>query len=1254
MRRAYIAVGLLLNLAMASLVFAQRADRGIITGLVTDPSGAAVPGATVTIINEDTGVPTPVSTTTAGNYGSPPLILGKYTVRVEKEGFKTFVRPGILLEGGITYRQDATLEIGSTATTIEVTAASEMISVSTAEVGHSLGAKYYEDLPVVMGADIRLAESLLHAQPGYVPMQPNGDAMFRGSQFHSRINGGQTMATENWMDGAAFGYARGHNQTQESAVPIDAVREMKVINSSFSAQYGHTSGAFIEYVSKSGSNEWHGSVYEYLGNNALNARRTFETNSKDDAGNEIPGTAIRPTRNNDYGFTVGGPVIKDKTFFFTNLAFMKLRQVVSSGYQWRMPTAAFKAGDFTELLDADLDGTLFEQIGTDVLGRPIYDGEIFDPSTTREVGGVRVRDGIGYDPVTRLPTASANIISATHPLRSQVAANWLALLPDPDRDTMAVNNVFGGAGDPNKILDIWAWLLRIDHTFGPSLKTSGTFWMNERPAIRKCGSIGACDVPTDPRVDSSVNDQYISDGFVQRIANRNMHQQFDWVIKPTVFNHTTISYDRWYMGGWSISDGVGWLSKLGITGLPALNGTGGPPQIDLNGGVFPYSGGRNIVGTNWQRGFEAVNRWQFADDLTMILGKHTVKLGFDWRWHEMNHSGWAREIGGNWAFDSRNTAAYDATGTSMSRTGDPAASLILGQVYDTTFFTGLDHVISEKYMSPWVNDEIKVSDKLTVTLGLRFDYQTPRTERHNRMSTFDPTVMNPVGVLGALRFADANDRSFEKPKKDAWGPRASFAYRVTPKDVIRGGYGIYYSGIMYDMWISSPTLGYEANSTTPNLTSGLCAGGGTFDTVSNSCTGGYYWDDSWPASYVKTPPNLDPAFANNTSPIAVAEEGVTVPRFQNWSLSWERQLSSNMMVDISYVGNHGTRLVSNRTIAGYPLHNENNPSILQYGSDLLGSDIYDTDVQALAVVQAMPVVDTVTGDHGPYVGFSGNLARALRPFPQYNDIAWRNLQQGTSIYHSLQAKLDKRFSNGLQFRLAYVWSKLIVAGPADSGNGNDVVGGGVQNPICTRACERAVSTDDVPHTLILAYTYQLPFGRGKTYATDVNPVVDKIIGGWGVSGIQRYQSGRPLGITMNGGDLTAFLNSWVRRPNKVCSGGGWTGGKFDPHVADPANGDRYFDSTCWEDPTGLEFGDAPRIDSHVRTFPLHNEDVSFIKDTFFGAERYKIRFEAQFGNILNRTFYCNPNTNWSSGDFGKVGSQCNIPRRIQFGLRFEF
>jgi len=962
----------------------------------------------------------------------------------------------------------------------------------------------------------------------------------------------------------------------------------------------------------------------------LNARNFFEYNRRDDAGNEIPGTAIRATKNNDYGFVLGGPIRKEKTFFFTNLALMNMRQQIATGYENTIPIPEFGQGDFSQLLTNSPTGALL-QVGTDALGRPVYWGEIFDPSSTRLENGVPVRDGYGFDATTGLPIAGqANIIPADDPLRSQIAAKVVALMPPPDRSGLQYNG-YGGGGSANRTLDVKTWLLRLDHTFNPNFKTSTTFWMNERPRTTLCYGVQACNVKYPP-TQSEKNTDYIGVGVFQRIANRFAHQQFDWIVKPNVFNHTTVSYDRWYMGGWGLSAGVGWLSKLGIKGFPAEYDKLTSFPIMTFSGLIPYS----QLGISWQKGFQAVNRCQFVDDLTWITGKHTIKMGFEWRWHEFNLVGWGRTVGGQHGFNSLETGGYDAQGNNLWQTGDPFASFLLGQVHFAMFPISLDPSFSERYWSPWINDEIKLTSKLTLNLGLRFDWQTPRTERHDRMSTFDPTAMNPVGVPGAVIFAGtganrSGRRGFEEPKADAWGPRLSLAYRLGDKNVIRGGYGIYYAGVQFDMWISAPTVGYETFNFAPNLTNGLYPAGCTDAT----CSGGYrWWDDGFPQSWVKYPPNIDPAVANGGQALAVSKEGVTLPRYQNWSLSWERQLGPNLLLDISYVGNHGTRLVTSSSAAGWPLDNMNHPSVLAYAAKVLGADINSPEAQAAGIKK-------------PYPTFFGNVAQALRPFPQYYGagVYWRNLQMGSSVYHSLQAKLDKRFASGLQFRLAYVWSKLIVGTLSDAGNAYGNPGTEVQNPLCTRSCERAVSADDVPHTLILAYTYELPFGQGKRFAPNAPAAVNKLIGGWSLSGLQRYQSGRPLQIFM-ANDLAGILFNWGKRPNKVGDGyGEWTG---DP------NASLYLDRTGWADPGPLAFGDAPRMDAHARTFPIYSEDFSLIKDTFVYKEHYKLRFATQVGNIFNRHFFCNPVTNWSSPAFGLVYAQCDTPRRIQFGLRLDW
>jgi len=295
-------------LLLAGLLYAQRADRATVTGIVSDPSGNNIPNATVHVRNQDTGVDTQLSTNDAGLYTSPLLTLGRYSVTVEHPGFKSSVRSNIELLGGQTYRVDARLEIGTVSEKIEVNAATEMLNTEQPDVANTVGDKYYRDLPVVMGGDIRLAESLLQLQPGYTPMRPNGDPMFRGSQFGSRINGGQSFATENFFDGVAFGYASGHQDSHESAPPIESVGEMRVIESQYSAQYGHTSGGTVEYTSKAGTNEFHGNLYEYFANDALNARGFFPV-------------ATPKARNNNFGFTLGGPIVIPKIYDGHNKTF---------------------------------------------------------------------------------------------------------------------------------------------------------------------------------------------------------------------------------------------------------------------------------------------------------------------------------------------------------------------------------------------------------------------------------------------------------------------------------------------------------------------------------------------------------------------------------------------------------------------------------------------------------------------------------------------------------------------------------------------------------------------------------------------------------------------------------------------------------------------------------------------------------------------------------------------------------------------
>ena len=1173
---------------------AQRADRATLTGLVTDPTGNSIPNATVHIRNENTAVDTSLTTNESGLYTSPLLVLGTYSVVVEHSGFKSASQTNIQIVGGQTYRIDVRLELGAVSEKVEVNASAEMVNTEQPDVAHTVGDTYYRNLPILMGADIRLAESLLQVQPGYTPMRPNGDPMFRGSQFSSRINGGQAFATENYFDGVAFGYASGHQDSHESGPPVESINEMKVTESQYSAQLGHTSGGTVEYTSKSGTNQLHGSGYEYFANDDLNARGFFAP-------------AVSKVRSNAFGFTVGGPVVipriyngKNKTFFFTNFDWLKYRSGVLPGYGNTAPVDAFRRGDFSALLGA--------QIATDALGRPIYAGEIFNPATTRLVNGIPVRDPY-----------PGNIIPANDPLRSQVAAKSVPLIPEPDRGGL-LNNAAGlGTGDQTWVGNFRTILFRVDHQFNDKFKMSTSFFWPNRPATRHCAEIQGCFAPNDPETESAKNTSYIGQGFFQRVVTHHATQQFDAIIRPNLLWHGTVAWDRWFMGGNSISAFSDWPDRLWGTDQSGLvDKTAGPPQFNFSGNI-PYT----RLGTNWGGfGFETNNRWQFTNDLTWVTGRHSLKVGFEFRRHQFDYRGWAVGTGGNFVFSRLETGGYDANGNTISSTGDPFASFLLGQVDNASFTIPAYTTWNGNYYATYINDDFKATNRLTLTIGLRFDYQSAWTERYNRFSTFSPTVPNPAagGLPGAMIFAGSGpgrtgSSSFDKTPIDAFGPRFGFAYRFGDRMVIRGGYGIYYSGVAF---LNGPTplQGFQTIPTAPNVTNGLYPA--------------FSLDGGFPRNLVTFPPIIDPGVANGTSPQAYVGSGNTLPRYQNWSFTIQRQVTNSILIDLSYTGNHGTRLPQNPNYLGVPV-NMNNPSILALGSKVLGADINSDIAKAAGITP-------------PYPGFVGNVAQALRPFPQYQSIAYRDWPIGYSIYHSFQAKIDKRFSNGMLFRAFYTRSKLINDG-AEQGYSN---GGGTspQNPINSQRLERGVSADDVPNTFVFTWSYELPFGKNRRH-----DFAYYLMSGWTLNGILRYESGRPERITM-ANDMGGFLFNAVKRPNVVTGVSALStavvNGSFDP------NRDVYFNRAAWSDPGALTFGSAPPRDAHVRGFMNAVEDVSLFKETKFG-EKLNWRLEVQGGNFTNRVVFCDPNTNWSAGAaFGQVSTQCNQPRSIQLGTKLVF
>lgn len=1163
----------LLTLLVSAKLFAQ-ADRGIITGLVTDPQGAPVGGTEVQVKETGTGVVTTLKTTSEGNYSTPPLVIGSYEVSVGVQGFKPFHAAGINLASGQTFRQDVVLQVGNVQQSVEVNAEVQQLNTDNPQVSASVDQRFYASLPAVLSGENRVPEAQLYTFPTFVaPTQGN---IYPGSAFGARINGGQRSDFENFLDGASYGEVSGHNGTQERSAPYESIQEARIITNTFSAQYGHTSGGFVEYTTKSGTSEYHGQVYEYFDNDKLQAR-----------GEIAP---IRPpVRQNQYGFALGGPIFipkiyngKKKTFFFFNFDQFKYTNAGAGSGLDTVASNRLRTGDFSEYLTG-------QQIGTDGCGNKIFGGQIFDPSSSRDASTCGGPSGV----TVRTPYAG-NIIPVSQ--MSKVAQNIQSYLPAPFNSQLQNNYLLGPA---QSFLNARTILTRIDHNITDNIRFTLTYNYDDRPRELDCNNIGGCGGP-------------IGHPRMQDISTHTAHAQLTDVISPSFFTHFVASYDRWVLPDTfpTIVD-KGWASKVGITGIPYAD-LGGFPRITFDERYREF-------GVNNTGGLQGTDRWQFLDDTTKLIGKHTIKAGFEFRWERWFTGSYIGDAG-LYNFHAATTGAFNSVGAPISGTGDPYASFLLGQVNNAGFSIPSFSDYRRPYFAPWVNDDWKVTDKLTLSFGFRFDLQYPRTERHNQFSSFDPSLPNPGagGRLGALAFAGLNGHgtTFEDLQADTYGPRFGFAYRANDKTVLRGGYGIYYAPVTMNGFQANSNYGFSANPSVTDLTNGRQAA--------------FALDSGFPQSAVKLPPQISSTLENGTNVLYMNPKGVLLPRYQNWTFSVQRQITNSLMVDAAYVANHGTRLISPSDMSDL---NQNNPLILQK--------------YPLSQLTAQVGTPAANGFPAPYAGFTGTVAQALRPYPQYQSVPQFNGANGWSTYNSLQVNINKRFSEGLQFTVGYVWSRLMNNG-AESGLTS---GFGGSAPVSTFLPTKALSVDDVPHIVTVTFYYSLPFGPGRTFLNR-GGVTNWILGGWQFAGSLRYEGGRPLGIYYGANQYSGVLFNTGELPDRVAGASGYlntNSSNFD--IASS----RYLTSSAFLRPAPNTLGNNGRVDSVLRGWANYNESISLFKDFPVFRERVKWRLGANAANLLNRHQWCDPDTNLSDGAaFGSVRAQCNLPRAVQLYTKITF
>jgi Carboxypeptidase regulatory-like domain/TonB dependent receptor len=1293
LRRGVVGViGLWIVFGSLGFVWAQS-DRGTITGTITDPSGAVIGGATVTVTNTATSISTKTATASSGDYTIPLLRAGTYEITVEQTGMKKFVQTAITLQVGQTIRVDAHMQIGRTTQTVQVTAPAELLQKDTSDRGTVVSSRDVEELPIVSQEEQRNPGFYMTLAPGTsgrgtANPTPSGS----GRQLNTTVNGSPSGSTEFHLDGAVLG--QGYmlaGDFRQLPFPPDAVGEFNVMTLNPPAQYGQTGLGITSFSIKSGTNQIHGNAYEYFRNKALDTRGFFAPTTPD-------------LKQNEFGVLVGGPVVipklyngRDKTFFFLWYDGFRLRQAASNSLD-TVPTQAMRGGDFSNVLGG--------QVGTDALGRPVYSSEIYDPATQRTVGAGAVdpvtglvnksgssaiiRDGFGFNPITGVPTSSANIIPSGR--IDPVAAKIFTYFPNPPAcPTCQFGYKLNWLSNYLNQDTIDQWGSKIDHMISDRNHVFGEFIWSYNYA------------PTGSKWPGA-----ISEGADNEIQQDIARFGDDFTLRPNLINHAVIGYNRIRSDSYPQA-GTGWPAMLGYSGVPQTGPGSTFIEMDIGGlgNTYARSG----------QSFSASNNYTFNDDMTWLKGRHAVQMGFgyvrlgdnalstDYQSSYLTFNAGTTSLPGAWYNDS---CAPGGTCPGMG-----AAGFLLGQVSH-----GIAGIVASSIAdrmgryAGYVQDNFKASPRLTLNLGLRYDLLLPTVSAHNQFSWMDPTVVNPaIGIKGALVFATPYQRSPVHTDTKAFGPRLGLAYAITDKTILRTGYGILYTagggersiGNSYSQQGYSVSNSVNEDSSVPGAT-GLLPG-----TVPGNSSYHMILANGWPASLLPVPPFISPSTDIGEGPPAFGSfpgDG-NLPYIQTWDFDLQREIPGQILLDAAYVGTRGTHLPSRlmNTNATYT-------SALQYGQSLF-SNISNPSVQALSVIQGMPV-DPATGMHSPFPGFqalwgsSATLAQALRPYPQYTSDTVEGLSQlrdfgedvGSSSYNALQLQARKHFSQGLSFLASYTWSKTLT----NAGSIFNEFSGFTQDFYNVKS-EKTLSLNDYPSNLVIAYEYQLPFGPGKKWG-NVGGLAGRAIGGWSIAGVQQYQAGAPQEVVTGDNALNPYMgpNSFLMRPNVVpgvakksvaIRNGTWDPNGGPVHndgspctTASPCNPENAYDKgavlniSAWCDPqqaptssagcSGGPFtftrvgGTAPPTDGAIRRFPYYNEDISILKRTAIN-ERMGVEFRADFLNIFNRTLFGfdqggdqygsvlqGNNLGNGFGGFGHITSQSNFPREIQFGLKLTY
>lgn len=1217
MKLSSLFVALLFCFVFGNGIVLAQSDRGTVRGTVADPSNAVIPNAKVVLIGVDNGEKRETVTGEEGIFVFPEIKAGIYQLTIESAGFARTTVDNIKVDVQGIQSIPVKLQVGEvTGNVVTVNAEGTAINADTPVRQTTVNERQVRELPLLTGgeSDGRTPLSFIFLDSNVSSASTDGST--NTSKF--KVSGGQASGTEILVDGASVRRTQNGTFFSETAPSPNAFQEFTISTNSYSAEFGNSSGGIINFTLKSGTNEFHGEAYDFLRNEKFNAA-DIDTNArcpvtKNDCRN-------RDNRNN-YGFNVGGPIyipnfgegnpggflrsLKDRAFFFFHYEGYRLRE--GQNRTVTVPTVRMRNGDFSELLNTN------------------------DPNVRLINGGNPVRIYNPRQPANTRAAFAGNIIPQT--AFDPAGFAILQRYPLPTRDGL-LNNYDASGIRPT---DTNQYTIKTDFVLTSKQRLSISY--SRRVTERYAGDFPILPLP------------FTNQGvFAQNFKSNIARIQHDYAITSKLLNHLNIGYTFFDVANANTTSGFN-TSSLGIP----VNATQNVafPRIGFPG--YGSNDPRNVqdIGSSFFDDQIRDGTLEIGDFVTFVTGRQTFKFGADVRFAQFNVR---QDIDPGGSFNFRN----DQTASDSDPNGGyPIASLLTGATeFAFNSNNSIDPAFRQLTQSYFVQDDIKLTRRLTVNVGLRYDLPGLRTEARNQFRGFDPKVINPaIGRLGALVGAggqsglQAEYRSLAKNDRSNIGPRLGIAYSLDNKTVVRGGIGLYYAPVLYGTNgggdINTGTIGYNTT-------------GQLFTPAGRNAR---FFLSSFP-SVPATNPNSQFVGDLGVPILAFGQfgNGFRTGRTLQYTIDVQRELPFNLVGSIGYIGHRADRLRSNF----------GRPNALSLNALKLGNEILRTDINAVTAQQrayaASVGVNIPANGNAVYPGFGGNVAQALRPFPQYGRITDILESEGESEYNALQLKIDRRFSQGFQFGASYTLSRLVTNASEDILGGSPL-DGVLQNPYDLKAL-KTVSPTNSPQVFVTNFLAELPFGKGKKFI-DKGGLINTLLGGFQVSGIFRIQQGTPLVFSLDPEpdsflelagifgrlrpNLTGqpiALNQRTPVPGDV---NGATPGRFfvlNPAAfsapprynaapafivngaVNPAYGAYYSDPTRF-------FGTAPVVNTDFRSDRYFTADMSILKKTRF-TETIALEIGAEFFNVFNQVLYLPPDTflgrqEGASGNINRINS----------------